>query len=231
MKIIKSKGMYFAAVFIILAVFNAVVFVIPFNRGGGFWTGYGFSMLALLITAAVCYYAFDRIGLESKFYHIPLISVVWRYLLIQLVVSLLEMILDFIPLPFQYALALNAVILGACLTGLLAVEAGKDEIERTGEKIKEKVFYIKSLQADAEGLLGKTPEEPLKKLLKDLVETIKYSDPMSSPQLAAIENQIEAKAAVLTEAVSNADSDAIKTLCNELQQLFAERNRKCKILK
>jgi hypothetical protein len=54
---------------------------------------------------------------------------------------------------------------------------------------------------------------------------------MSSPQLATIENKIEAKTAGLTEAVDNADGDAIKALCNELQQLFAERNRKCKILK
>jgi hypothetical protein len=54
---------------------------------------------------------------------------------------------------------------------------------------------------------------------------------MSSPQLAAIENKIEAKVSVLTEAVEKANNEAIKALCNELQQLFAERNRKCKILK
>jgi len=36
MKITKNKGMFFAAVFIIIAVFNVVVFVIPFNKGGGF---------------------------------------------------------------------------------------------------------------------------------------------------------------------------------------------------
>jgi hypothetical protein len=71
----------------------------------------------------------------------------------------------------------------------------------------------------------------MKKTLKELAEAIRYSDPMSSPQLAAIENKIEAKAAALGEAVEKTDGDSIKTLCNELQQLFAERNRKCKILK
>jgi len=208
-----------------------VVFVIPFNKGGGFWTGYGFSMLAMLLTAAVAYYAFNREGLKSKFYGIPLISVVWSYFIIQLVISLAEMIMDFIPIPFQIGIAVNIILLGICFIGLFSVEAAKDEIERIDTQVKEKVFYIKSLQADVEGFVGKAPDDSLKKMLKELVETIKYSDPMSSSQLAAIENKIEARATALAEAVDNADGDAVKALCNELQQLFAERNRKCKILK
>jgi len=230
MKITKNKGMFFASVFIILAVFNVVVFVIPFNKGGGFWTGYGFSMLAMLLTAAVGFYAFDRETLKSKFYGIPLISVVWRYLIIQLIIGLVEMVLDFIPIPFQYGLAANTILLGACLLGLFTVEAAKDEIERIDTQVKEKVFYIKSLQADVEGLVGRASDDSLKKILKELVETIQYSDPMSSPQLSAIENKIDGRAAALTDAVEKADNDTVKALCNELQQLFAERNRKCKVL-
>jgi len=230
MKLTKNKNMFFIAVLILLVVYNVVIFVIPFNKGGGFWTGYGFSMLAILLSAAVSFYAFDREGLRSKFYGVPLISVVWRYLVIQLLIGILEMILDFIPIPFQYGIAVNTVLLGACLLGLITVEAAKDEIVRIDEKVKEKVFYIKALQADVEGLLGRVSED-LKKTLQDLAETIRYSDPMSSPQLAAIENKIEARAANLAEAVDKNDGDAVKALCNELQQLFAERNRKCKILK
>jgi hypothetical protein len=230
MKLTKNKGMFFASIFIILAVFNVVVFVIPFNKGGGFWSAYGFSILAILLSAAVSFYAFDREGLKSKFYGVPLISVAWRYLVIQVIVSLIEMGLDFIPIPFQYGIALNTILLGACLIGLFTVEASKEEIERIDAQVKEKVFYIKSLQADVESLAGRASDD-MKKLLKDLAETIRYSDPMSSPQLAAIENKIEAKAAGLTEAVDNANGDVIKALCNELQQLFAERNRKCKVLK
>jgi len=230
MKLTKNKGMFFASIFIILAVFNVVVFVIPFNKGGGFWSGYGFSMLAILLSAAVSFYAFDREGLKSKFYGVPLISVAWLYLVIQVIVGLIEMSLDFIPIPFQYGIALNTVLLGACLIGLITVEASKEEIERIDTQIKEKVFYIKSLQADVESMAGRASED-MKKMLKDLAETIRYSDPMSSPQLATLENKIEVMAAGLTEAVDNANGDAIKALCNELQQLFADRNRKCKVLK
>jgi len=231
MKLIKNKGIFFVSVFIIIAVYNVVVFVIPFNRGGGFWTGYGFSMLAMLLTATVGFFVFDKETLKSKFYGIPLIYVVWRYLIIQLIISFFEIVLDFIPIPFQYGLALNTIILGACLIGLFTVKLAKDEIERIDKKVKEKVFYIKSLQVDIEGLVGKVSDDSLKNLLKDLVEVIRYSDPMSSPQLAAIENKIEARSAALTEAVEKSDGETVKVLSNDLQQLFAERNKKCKILK
>jgi len=231
MNFIKNRKLSIAAVFIIMAVYNVIVFVIPFNRGGGFWSGYGFSMLAMLLTAGICFYAFDKEGWQSKFYRIPLISVVWRYLAIQLILGLLQMILDFIPIPFQIGLVLNTIVLGACLVGLITVNITKDEIERVGEKIKEKVFYIKSLQVDVESLIDRINDDSIKKVLKDLVETIKYSDPMSSPQLATIENKIEVKTATLSETVEKNDAEGIKVLCSELQQLFAERNRKCKILK
>jgi len=229
MQFTKNKWMTLAVIFIVLAVYNVLVFVIPFNRGGGFWIGYSFSMVALLLTAVVGFYAFGRKGLRSKIYGLPLMYVVWYYLVIQLVIGLLEMFLYFIP--FQYWVAVNIVLLGACLIGLIVIDVGKEEIERIDEKIKEKIFYIKSLQVDVAGLVDKASDESVKKVLKELAETIRYSDSMSSPQLAAIENRIEAKIAALAEIVAKADVYAVKASCSELQQLFAERNRKCKVFK
>jgi hypothetical protein len=227
----RNKKFFLAVMFIIMAVYNVVIFIIPFSRGGGFWTGYSFTMLAMLLTTGVGYFIFDRKGLQSKFYGIPLMSVVLGYLSIQFVIGLLETGMDYIPIAYKYGIALNTVILGACLIGLIAVNMTREAIEHIDEKVKEKVFYIKSLQADAEGFVDRATDESVKKVLKELAETIRYSDPMSSPQLAVIENKIETKVAVLSEIIEKADSSAIKTVSNELQQLLAERNRKCKALK
>ena len=220
--------MALSAVFLIIAIYNVIVFVIPFARGGGFWTGYGFSMLAMLLTAGIIHYAFGRESLQSKVYGIPLMSVAFRYLLVQVVVGFLEMILTFVP--YRYTIALNAILLGVCLLGLIVVDAAKEAIERIDKKVGEKVFFIRALQADVEGIVARTTNGSMKKVLRELVDTIRYSDPMSNPQLAAIENKIEARVADLMETVG-ADSDAAKALCDELQQLFADRNRKAKMLK
>lgn len=227
MKFTKNKGMSLAAVLIVLAVFNALAFLIPFQRAGGFWVGYGFATLAILLAAGVGLYALGHEGMKSKFYGLPIAMVATAYMAAQVVLSLVEMAVP--VLPARYGILINVILLAACLIGLIGAGMGKEEIARIDAKVKEKVFYIKSLQGDIEGMAQRAQGEPLKKALTDLAETVRFSDPMSSPQLAAIENKIEAKAGALEESLS--DPDASMALCQELQMLFAERNRKCKLLK
>jgi len=203
--------------------------MLPNGKGGMFWTGYGFTMAAILLTAGVGFYTFRRKGLKSKVYGVSLLSLVWSYLIAQLIIGLMEMALP--SIPFQYGIILNAILLGACLIGLIAADIAIDEVERIDETVKKKVSYIKSLQTDIEGLIGKAEDEAAKKVLKDLAEAIRYSDPMSSSQLSAIENEIKVKAAGLKDAAASFDSSAIVSICGEMQQLVADRNRTCKTIK
>lgn len=227
MEFTKNKGMSLIVMLIILAAYNAIAFILPFERHNGFWVGYGFTMLAILLTTCVVILAFGREGLKSKFFGMPLVLVVWAYLIVQFLVGFIEMLIP--NIPSHYGIVINVIVLASCLIGLIGTNIAKEEIERVEEKNKEKVFYIKSLQADVEGLITKVSDNATKKIVKDLVDTIRYSDPMSSPQLAAIENKIETKVFALTESI--ADVNAVESLCDELQKLFADRNRQCKILK
>jgi len=228
MKFTKNKGMFLVVVAIILGVFNAIAFVIPFAHHGGFWTGYAFATLAILLAAFIMLYALGHEGMKSKFYGVPLVFMVWPYLIVQVVLSILEMSIP--GIPFKYEILLNGILLAIVLIGLIGVNAGKEEIERLDEKVKGKVFYIKSLQGDVEALVARTQDAGLQKELKSLADAIRYSDPMSSPQLASVENRIEGKVADLGEAVRS-DAGAAAALCADIQQLIAERNRKCKLLK
>ena len=229
MSISKNKGLSLVMVFIILAVYNIIAFLLPISRGGMFWTGYCFSMAALLLSAGVGFYSLGREGLKSKVYGVPLLSLSWSYLIAQLIIGFLEMVLS--TIPFQYGIILNAVLFGACLVGLMGADIATGEIERIDEKVKEKVSHIKSLQADIDRLVDKTADEDAKKTLKDLAEAIRYSDPMSSQQLSSIENEMKVKVTGLSDAAASCDLPAIQTICRELQQLIAERNRKCKTMK
>ena len=229
MNISKNKGLLLVITFIIFVVYNIIAFLLPNSQGGMFWTGYGFSMAAILLTAGVGFYTLGRKGLKSKVYGVSLLSLVWSYLIAQLIVGLLEM--AFPSVPFQYGIILNAILLGACLIGLIAADIAIDEVQRIDENVKMKISYMKSLQTDIESLSGKTKDEAAKKALKDLGEAIRYSDPMSSSQLSAIENEIKVKLAGLTDAAASFDSPAIVSICGEMQQLVAERNRTCKIIK
>ena len=229
MKITKNKGLFITVMLIIAVMYSAIILVIPFRRSIGFWNGYAFSMLAVMVTATVGILAFSKGEMRSKFYGVPLVIVAWGYLVTQLIVGILQMILQFIP--YQFMIVLNVILLGACFIGLIAVSVATGEIERIDAKIKEKVFYVKSLQGEIEILIPRISDNALQAAIKSLVDTIRFSDPMSSTQLSGIENRIEIKAANLVDNISSVDTDTALALCDELQQLFAERNRKCKLLK
>jgi hypothetical protein len=220
--------MYLITVFIVMALFNTVAFLAPFNReGNGFWTGYAFAMIAMVASAAVGLYAVGRTGMRSKFYGVPLVYVATTYLAIQILLSFVQMAVP--PIPLWISVIVNALLLGVFLIGVVSVGVATGEIGRLDAAVKAKTFFIKSLQADIEGLAARAADDASKKSLKDLAEVIRYSDPMSSPQLAALENTIESKAAALAESLGSAK--AVEANCTELQQLFIGRNKKCKLLK
>jgi hypothetical protein len=142
-------------------------------------------------------------------------------------VGFVFMSLPFIP-PFVTIIA-SVLLLGLCLLGLIAAETGTTELGRIDREVGKKVFYIKSLQSDIEGLAAASRDGDLKKILSALAETIRYSDPMSSPELAGLEGFITEKADELKRRIG--EGGGIEEICGELRELLAERNRKCKVLK
>ena len=64
-----------------------------------------------------------------------------------------------------------------------------------------------------------------KKALEQLAEKIRFSDPMSSEQLLALESSIASKVEALKTAANKME------LISELNSLLIERNKKCKLLK
>jgi len=132
-------------------------------------------------------------------------------------------------IPYTYSVVLNTVLSGACLIGLIGVSMATEEIERIDEKVADKRLYISSLQLEVQKLEAQASDPSAKKALKELTDTIRYSDPMSSPQLMTIENAIAIRISVLTQKIW--DPGATISLCEELQALFTERNAKCKTLK
>jgi len=223
----KNKKMFILVALIILVIYNVISFTFPFSKHRGFWIGYIFVTLSFFLTVGVCFFAFQHQEIKSKFYGVSLVFIMRTYFITQIIIGFIEMI---IPDNFyRYEIVLNIIILAACLIGLIGVNFGKKEIERLDKHIHEKVFFINTLQTDVESLITKTTQESTKKNIKALIDTIHYSDPMSNHQLSSLENKIAAQIVILAENISNVDM--ANSLCDELQELLADRNRKCKILK
>jgi hypothetical protein len=224
----KNRILAVAAFVTVLIVFNVISFSIPFVRKSGFWSGYGFSTFAILLTAVMSFYALGRAGLLSRFYGLPVLYIVWAYLGIQLVAGFVFMSMN---TPLWLNIVLSLVLLGVCLVGLIVVEISVTEIRRIDGAVREKVFRIKSLQAEVESMTGKITDPVLKKSLQKLSDAIRYSDPVSNPQLLDLENDIELKTVMLGRELDAVNTSAVQNICDELQLLLAERNRKCRLLK
>ncbi|WP_242889542.1 hypothetical protein [Faecalibacterium sp. BCRC 81149] len=91
--------------------------------------------------------------------------------------------------------------------------------------------FIRSLTADAEGLLKSSTDEGAKSAIKKVYEAVRYSDPVSSTALAPLENEIDLKFSDLTDAVNQNEPDKIVCIANEITDLLAERSRSCKMFK
>ena len=220
----KKKGLAYAVLVIAFALFNVIAFFILTEKTATFWIAYAFSAIAFLLQIVIWKLAFKGTDtIKSKFLGIPLLSVGFRYLAIQVIAFAVFMI--FPTLPTWIPVVVCSVILGGSAICLIGTETGREEINRVEEKVKSKVFYIKSLQVDVE-MLAETESDPTTKAeLTKLAEKIRFSDPMSSDALAEIETEIVNK---IKEIKTSNDKLAIIAVTSALVE---ERNKKAKILK
>ena len=87
------------------------------------------------------------------------------------------------------------------------------------------------MTVDAENLLSAAKDEKAKSSVKKLYEAARYSDPVSNTALASLEDEIDQKLSSLTETVNKNETEQTVRIANEITDLLAERNRKCKMFK
>lgn len=203
---------------------SVIAFAVPVQKTTAFWIAYAFTTIAILAQIIIWNVAFCRDGtLKSKFLGLPVLQIGVVYLIVQLAAFAIYL---FNPtLPTWSAVVVCVALGGISSVCMISADVGRGEIERVSATVQEKTFFIKQLQTEIELQADAETDIAAKSALMQLVEKIRYSDPVSNEQIADIEDRITAKIAELKK---NTD----KTNCiAELNSLFDERNRKCKLLK
>lgn len=225
-----SKKTILGAVAIAILIFNLFMFIFPMDRNINFWMVYVSSMTSIILSGSVFLCTLTKKTTTGKFNSLPLDFVAWGYLVTQIVVCLVEL---FSVTDYRISLMINVVLLSVTAILLSLVGLGKKEIERVDKKVKEKVFFIKDLEIEVSTIANLLQNSKTKKLIQDLEETIKYSDPMSHSLLADIENKTQIKLQKLKEIIQ-ADAnqqEKIEQAVKEVQMLLAERNQKARLYK
>lgn len=220
----KNTKLAYAVLGIVFILFNVIAFAVPTDKTITFWIAYAFTVVAFALQIGIWNAAFKVAEtLKSKFLGVPIVYVGIVYLVLQLIVFAVFM---FFPLiPSWIVVIACALILGISAISLISADVARGEINRVEEKVNQKVFYIRELQADVEMLAEQEQNPEIKTSLTRLAEKIRYSDSMSSEVLADLETRILEKVTTLKM------TDNKLKIIAELDLLLAERNRKAKILK
>ena len=208
---------------ILFALISIIAFAVPTTKTATFWIAYVFTAAAFAAQIIIWNKALGKEELKSKFLGFPVVHIGIVYAIIQVVAFAIFL---FVPtLPAWSAIVVCSVIAGVSAVCMISVDAGRNEIERVEAKVKQKVFYIKSLQVDVELLANNEPDSVIKTALLKLAEKIRFSDPMSYSELEVVEKELADKIYALK---TSADK---LTAIAEIDALLVERNAKIKILK
>lgn len=214
---------------IIFAVFNLLVFVIANEKNGVFWMSYAFMCIAFIVQIASMLLALRSLETETVFMGIPLASLSLYYFFAAIFVGAVCMF--FQNAPFKLALVLQILILAIYVVIAIMALMSRNVVQDVNDNLKENVEAIKTLVVDVDVFIPQVNDPSLKKSLKKLSETIKYSDPMSNAAVADIEEQIMQTVNELRINIENSrNAEAIQT-CKDIEVLFMQRNSLLKATK
>jgi len=216
---------------ILLVAFIAIAFAVPFARTTVFWLGFGFAILAILFQLYIFKSAASANGdAKSRFYGFPIARIGVYYLVIQLVVSLVEMALAKV-LPTWVALLINIILAAIAIIGCITVDTMRDEIVQQDGKLKKNVSNMRGLQSISATMVSHCSDEELRVTLQKLANEFRFSDPVSSEETLELEEDMHSQLGNIQQALVDGDTDGAKKMCTKLMGSLVERNRICSVSK
>jgi len=194
---------------------------------------YVFTLLAIFMFIGGNFYLLASPKSYPWFAAFPL--AIWRYLVVQFALSVVFVLREAIftgAFPVGLFIALHVVLLGICVVLLVLMQGGKEIIEKRDSEVKQKVNALRLMQADVELVLRKNPEH--EKPLRNVIEALRYSDPMSHASVSFIEEQIQHSISFMAGLCGNSETNSpakIPEICSELLSLITDRNSRVKMMK
>ena len=227
---IKKSGLITGLIILILlAIYNVLFFVIPFDfskSAGAFWTSYGVTTFLVIFMAVVVALGMAGKELKSKVFGLPIIKLGYSVLVIQLVIDLVTMSVgNFYEIPAWIFAIVEVFLLAFFFVSLIARVAYKDTISKIDAK-EYKESFIKELRIEIQSLYNSVNNENIKRNLNTLVELVRYTDPISNKEVEAVEDEIVNKVAELKNELENEEKALV--LISSITNLIKERTSRLK---
>lgn len=214
---------------IIMAAYNVLYFVIPYNRdlsNAAIWITYGVTMFLIAFSAVtVCIGIYDK-ELKSRVLGVPILYLGYGVLVAQFVI---DIVITAVGSRFEIgawvAVVIETLLLAFFFISLIARTAYKDTIKKIDEK-EYKESFILELRPELKLLVDSVNAGEVKTALNKLYETVLYTDPVSSKFVIEIEDEISEKIKALKESLTTGDDVKSLNLIRETDLLVKERKLK-----
>lgn len=214
---------------VILAAYNVLYFVIPYNRdlsNAAMWITYGVTTFLIVFSAVtVCIGIYDK-ELKSRVLGIPILYLGYGVLVAQFVI---DTVITAVGSRFEVgawvAAVVETLLLAFFFISLIARTAYKDTTKKIDEK-EYKESFIRELRPELKLLVDSVNDGEVKTALNKLYETVLCTDPVSSKFVIEIEDEISEKIKVLKESVAAGDDVKSLNLIRETDLLVKERKLK-----
>lgn len=212
----------------VLVAYLVLALVIPFKKEGGYWVGFAFGIIGLVVSAVGIIIAFKGESIKSKFYGFPIARIAVIYAIIQIIASFVLMGIGFL-IPAWIGTIICIVLLIIAVIGFIATDATRDEIERQDEVQKINTENMISLRSKANALVGLCKDPQSKELVQKLSEEFRFSDPVSNDSIRDMERELDVMLGEIQQAILDNNKEAVEELCGQTKVMLAERNRVCKL--
>lgn len=231
-KQVKFMVVWFATV----VLFNLIIFLAPVDRGAksegfrNFWVVYGLLMAAFVLHLIFSCVALSEKNKEKRALNMPLIVISCTGLFLMTVTGMICMAVPGIPkwisIVVCYAVLLFFVVF------LLSAKTVGETTAAANHELNRKTFSFRVLIDNASELVNMADTEEKKQIAQSVYDKVRYSDPVSDPQLANDEYMISEKMnELLAEYRGGYDISYIQSTANDLMSMVDRRNAKCKTLK
>ncbi len=235
----KACKYYFAAWLILLILFNALVFIVPSEisignmsinkQGGMMWFALAITDICFLANLFITWTALKQDKLSGTFYRLPMIKLSYACMIIVAIVGIIGVVIPFIP--YWVTVIVELLFVAAYSLAIIKAAAAAELVEVTEEKIKDRTLFIRTMAAEAESIITVAKSTEAREQSRKVFEALRYSDPVSSPELSDIESDIGEKLSSLRKAVEADESETVKAVADKIISLISERNIKCRLYK
>ena len=161
----------------------------------------------------------------------PLVT--WTYATVSLAFSVVIVALEYFGLwtmPVKWFVFVQILWAAVLVWRLLAMRSGQEIIETVGQKVQIEVANWKMVGLEVEALKETAPET-CRKDLQNVIDAVRYADPMSCPQLESLDEQIRDNVRLLEQILKERKTDEVSRVCGELCRQIKVRNSRMKLFK